>query len=342
MIRIHTDFNLTPLTTFGLPAGCGRFIEFENADDLRQLYRQGELTGALPISGGSNLLFTRPFFNGTVIHCTANQPSFTADGSDTVLCHAPAGTTLDLLCAQTCDMGLWGLENLSGIPGQLGGAAVQNVGAYGTEFNDVAVEVETFDTLTGSTRTFTREECRYGYRDSASKPAPLQGHTIVTGVTISLSRTPRPRLDYAALASRVNGIPVEQLSPALLRREVLAMRDSKLPDPATTGSAGSFFKNPVISGSEYNNLRSALNLDIPGHVLSSGDVKLSAAWLIDHAGCKPLTCGGAALWPTQPLVLVNATGNATGADVTALESLIIQRVQEKFGILLSAEVVHIG
>ena len=121
----------------------------------------------------------------------------------------------------------------------------------------------------------------------------------------------------------MNGIPVEQLSPALLRREVLAMRDSKLPDPAKTGSAGSFFKNPVISGSEYNNLRSALNLDIPGHVLSSGDVKLSAAWLIDHAGCKPLTCGGAALWPTQPLVLVNATGNATGADVTLFLELAL-------------------
>lgn len=342
MIRIHTDFNLTPLTTFGLPAGCGRFIEFENADDLRQLHCQGELDRVLPIGGGSNLLFTRPFFNGTVIHCTADRPTFTPADPDTVLCHAPAGVTLDRLCAQTCEMGLWGLENLSGIPGEIAGASVQNVGAYGTEFTDVVVEVETFDTLTGTTRTFTREECRYGYRDSAFKHSPLAGHTIVLGATIALSRTPRPRLNYAGLASRVNDIPMEQLTPSLLRREVLALRDSKLPDPAETGSAGSFFKNPVISGAEYDSLRSRLNIDLPGHVLNSGDVKLSAAWLIDHAGCKQLTCGGAALWPSQPLVLVNATGKATGADVTGLENLVIRQVHEKFGIRLSAEVVHIG
>lgn len=342
MIKIHKDFNLTPLTTFGLPAGCGRFIEFENADDLRELHRHGELAGALPIGGGSNLLFTRPFFNGTVVHCTADQPTFTPMDTDTVLCHAPAGVTLDKLCAQTCGMGLWGLENLSGIPGEIGGASVQNVGAYGTEFTDVVVEVETFDTLTGTTRTFTREECHYGYRDSAFKHSPLLGHTIVLGATIALSRMPRPRLGYTGLAARFDSVPVQQLTPALLRREVLALRDSKLPDPARTGSAGSFFKNPVISGDEYNSLRSRLNIDLPGHVLNSGDVKLSAAWLIDHAGCKQLTCGGAALWPSQPLVLINATGHATGADVTGLENLVIQRVHEKFGIRLSAEVVHIG
>lgn len=331
------------MTTFGLKAGCGRLIEYDNADDLTTLYESGMLADVLPIGGGSNMLFVSPRYDGTVVHCRSARMEFSVpDAKGRVVCTAGAGVTLDDLCREACARGLWGIENLSGIPGEVGGASVQNVGAYGTEWKDVAVEIRCFDTATGRTISLSNADCSYGYRDSMFKHLDRTGSLIVYEAVVELSTLPKPVLSYAALQKAFGEADPQRLTPEMLRHEVISLRDAKLPSPVQTGSAGSFFKNPVISSDEFERMQAQSDAPIPGHRLDSGDVKLSAAWLIDKAGCKPLTRGGAALWPAQPLVIVNATGRATGADVVALEQAVINRVAERFGVTLHPEVIHIG
>lgn len=338
MIEITEGFDLTRMTTFGLTVECGRLIEYDTADDLKQLQARGELRGVLPIGGGSNLLFTSARFDGTVLHNRSKAVSF-EDRDDSVICHAAAGVTLDDLCRITAEQGLWGMENLSGIPGEMGGAAVQNVGAYGTEFKDLAFEVHCFDTVAGEERTLTAADCRYGYRDSKFKHLKTPSQLIVYAVTLVLSRTKGPNMEYAALK---NLFPdTENLTPMMMRNAVIGLRDAKLPSPSKVGSAGSFFKNPVVSAELFDAIRQKANKPVSAHVMQTGEVKISAAWLIDNAGCKPLTAGGAALWQQQPLVLVNATGHATSADVLTLEKAVIERVRNRFGIELTPEVIHI-
>ncbi len=330
------------MTTFGLPAECGRFIQDESSEDLRQLHQTGALKGALHIGGGSNLLFTTGRYDGTVLHCANRQYNLsTPDGNGKVRLEASAGCILDELCRICAERNLWGLENLSGIPGEIGGAAVQNVGAYGAEFKDVVEHVTVFDTETGETFTLSNEECRYGYRDSIFKHMESPGKLIVTAATILLDTSPHPRLDYAPLKKLFGDTPLLRPTPMMMRDAVILLRNGKLPDPRKTGSAGSFFKNPVLSKQRHELMESVLNKEIPGHVTSTGDIKLSAAWLIDQAGCKSFSCGGASVWQTQPLVIVNATGDAAGKDVVTLECMIIDAVRQAFGVELSPEVIHV-
>jgi len=342
MIHISGHTDIRKMTTFGLPAECGRFIEFDTPADLQSLYQDGALSDILPIGGGSNLLFATGSYQGTVVHCSCSDITVGApDAGGYVDVRAAAGCVLDHLCALTAAHGLWGIENLSGIPGEIGGAAVQNVGAYGIEFRDTVIAVECFDTATGKCLTLANADCAYGYRDSIFKHRAGQQPLIVTAVTLRLSTHPAPRLGYAAIAERFATTDPSELTPSMLRQTVIGLRDSKLPDPKHTGSAGSFFKNPIVSESEYLLIQQSSNKPVPGHVLPDNTVKLSAAWLIDNAGCKGLSHGGAALWQSQPLVIVNATGHATGSDVVSLERDVIRAVASKFGITLEPEVVHI-
>lgn len=330
------------MTTFGLPAECGRLIEYSDPSDLIHLFKEGKLDNILPLGGGSNLLFTTGRFDGTIVHCTdrtvvIERPD--ADGN--VKVHAGAATMLDELCALSCDKGLWGIENLSGIPGEIGGAAVQNVGAYGTEFKDVVSEVHCFDTTTGCHITLSNPDCHYGYRDSVFKHLQRPHSMLVTAVTLNLTLKYSPNLSYTALSNRFGSTPGASLTSAMLRDAVIGLRESKLPSPAAIGSAGSFFKNPVVSPETYENLKKSINQPLPGYQAEGGNIKLSAAWLIDNAGCKSLVFGGASVWQPQPLVLVNTDGHATGTDVVALEEAIIDAVRTRFGILLEPEVIHI-
>jgi len=329
------------MTTFGLPAECGRLIVFDSVADLKELYAGGYLAGALPIGGGSNLLFTTGRYDGTVLHCKGHSVEFgTPDSDGIVEVRAEAGCILDDLCSASCERGLWGIENLSGIPGEIGGAAVQNVGAYGVEFKDVVISVEAFDCATGAVITRDVTDCLYGYRDSVFKH-PDGKNLVVTAVKLRLATNGKPRLGYAALAALFDGADPTSLAPADLRKAVVTLRDAKLPDPAKTGSAGSFFKNPVITSADLEKMQEKTDSIMPAHVLPNGDVKLSAAWLIDHAGCKSLSCGGASVWPNQPLVIANVSGRATGRDVVALEAAIVEAVERRFGVTLLPEVIHI-
>ncbi len=363
MIRLRENIDLKEMTTFGLPAPCGRLVEFSEPEtDLPELDRLGLLRGAVILGGGSNMLFTRPRHDLTVIHPMGDSVIIGDAKDGSVRVTAGAGIILDELCRMTVGKGWWGLENLSGIPGHIGGAAVQNVGAYGAEFKDVVESVVCYSPRLHEFVTLDAKACAYGYRDSVFKHQSSDSPLIVCKVTLRLSSVPEPKLGYKGLVlviARELGMSEEssegaitdrlrQESPMVVREAVIALRNSKLPDPAQTGSAGSFFKNPVVSTAEFERVRSAweqLSGDkttpLPFHHAAANHIKLSAAWLIDKAGCKPLTRGGAALWQSQPLVLVNLTGNATGADIVNLENAVISQVESVFGITLSPEVIHI-
>lgn len=333
MVRVTDNADLQRLTTFGVPYHCGKLIEYTSTDDLASLFAAGTLKDAFHLGGGSNVLFLGDR-NLTVLRSLMTDVSMTPlDDGDTVEVKAQSGVTLDDLIAQTCEAGLWGLENLSLIPGQVGGAAVQNVGAYGSELADCVKEVTAFDTREGVLNRFKRDELNYGYRHSMFKEQP--GRYIVTDVTFTLHRHGKPNISYRALADYADAA-----SPSVMREAVIAIRDAKLPDPAKTGSAGSYFVNPTVDAEVAEQLRRQYP-EAPAYPTADGKVKLSAAWLIDNAGCKSMTTGGAALWQSQPLVLVNATGDAQAHDILGLEEAVRHRVGKKFGVYLACEVVKI-
>lgn len=364
MIRLRENIDLKEMTTFGITAICGRLIEFSEPEkDLPELDRRGLLEKAIILGGGSNMLFTDGENGHIVIHPIANSIESTIEEDQTVKVSADAGVILDNLCQLTTEKSWWGLENLSGIPGHIGGAAVQNVGAYGSEIKDVLESIICYSTKGHKFVEFSLSDCGYGYRDSIFKHQPEDEKLIVCKVNLRLTIKANPRLGYQGLRNELckkfniaedsSSDPqllnfLRNASPVIIRETVIKLRDSKLPHPDKIGSAGSFFKNPVVDVADFQQLCSVWEKmpnyngsSVPGHELPNSQIKLSAAWLIDKAGCKPLTHGGASLWQSQPLVLVNASGKATGKDIVNLEHAVIKQVEKTFGITLSPEVIHI-
>lgn len=344
MVSETTDCDIAPMTTMRVPAVADRLVCFSSVADLSRLRDQGLLDDAVVIGGGSNMLFVSSPVRRTLLHPAMRTYQLTpvVDASDgsvrQVVMHVDAGVVLDDIVAITCRLGLWGLENLSLIPGHVGGATVQNVGAYGAELADVVIAVDAYDKESGSVVSIPASQLAYGYRHSMFKGADNASRYIVTAVDICLSTSPAPRLGYKALAEAVAGI--DGLTPQHMRDAVIAMRRAKLPEVGAVGSVGSYFKNPVV-GSAEGAAFSAANPEAPAFRQPDGMVKLSAAWLIDHAGCRDMRVGGASLWPSQPLVLVNDGFKASAADVVALEEMIRKRVLEAYGIALECEVVKI-
>lgn len=279
----------------------------------------------------------------------ADSVAYADDPSDPsqVIVTAKAGKTMDSLAAETAALGLWGLENLSGIPGHVGAAAVQNVGAYGVEAADLIESVTYVDVTTGEVTTAKPDQLAYAYRDSVFKHSPIAGNVVIIEVSFRLSRRPAPRLGYAGLSDSVavfrdSAAADEKDSPTIIRQAVIATRDAKLPNPAIVGSAGSFFKNPVVEPSVVEAISALVTeAKVPAYPQPDGRVKLSAAWLIDRSGLKGASVGSAKTWMTQPLVIVNSDGKATAADILALEKKIIDTVNQRFGVVLSPEVEHI-
>ncbi|MBD5369139.1 MAG: UDP-N-acetylmuramate dehydrogenase [Bacteroides sp.] len=331
MITIQENLSLAPLHTMGLDVRCRRYIKFNNAADLSRVRTMLSPDEPLLIMGaGSNLLFTKDF-DGTILYPDIRYIKFS--GCDVT---AGAGVTMDHLIKEACHRGLWGMENLSGIPGTVGASVVQNVGAYGVEAGDLVKTVYLYDLATGFHERMEADDCKFGYRDSVFKH--LTGKVIL-GVTYRLSPYANPRLDYGNLRQMVSDIPM--LRPIDVRRTVMEVRDSKLPRPEITGSAGSFFKNPVISREDFEALKTRLGNDTIPHFDQPDGIKIPAAWLIDKAGCKGMTSGGASVWQSQPLVIVNADGNATPSDILDLEKAVVKAVEEFSGITLIPEVQHI-
>jgi UDP-N-acetylmuramate dehydrogenase len=306
--------------------------EYRSVEELRALLEQYRGQEILAIGAGSNLLF-RGDYDGVVLHSAMRRARALDENGDEVLIEAESGLVMDDLIAQLCDMGLWGLENLSHIPGEVGASAVQNVGAYGVEAKDAIVRVNTIAIADGQERVFQNEECHYGYRDSIFKNE-LKGRYIVTSVVYRLWKTPHPVLDYGHLRAVTGDTP----TPNQVREAVMQIRRQKLPEVSQLGSAGSFFKNPIVPHEVYE--RIAAKYDKVPHFEQDGGVKIPAAWLIEQCGWKGKRVGGAQVYEKQPLVIVNAD-NATPEDVMSLAEQICQSVREKFGIHISPEVNYI-
>ena len=335
-MRIQLNYDLGAQNTFRMKVSCACYVEYENVKELEGLNFDRLPKPLLHIGEGSNLLFTGDF-PGTVLHSNIEFIKYIDMGFDDVPVMVGAGVEWDHFVAETCRHGLWGAENLSLIPGEVGAAAVQNIGAYGVEIKDILSGVVAFDLQERKKVKFSREECRYGYRDSLFKQSGSKGRYVITSVLLRLSRKPAPRLDYKGIREALDGR--EPQSPQEVREAVIRIRRQKLPDPEELGSAGSFFKNPVVSREEF--ARISPDGSAPHYDLPDGTVKVPAAWMIDRCGFKGATEGGAAVYEKQPLVIVNQSGTATPQDVLALEQRIINGVRERFGVTLHPEVEHI-
>ena len=343
---INTTYyqDLTKMNTFGMKVKARCFMEYDSVADLVDIEFEELARPVLHIGGGSNLLFTDDF-KGTVLHSKINFIEILEEGSD-VLVSVGSGVVFDDFCAWAAKEGLWGVENLSYIPGEVGASAVQNIGAYGVEVKDVIRTVYCYDTVEEVFVKFDVEECEYGYRDSVFKDPEVKGRYVVTHVVFALSRTPQPRLDYGHLRDAVMTAGSE-LTPALIRRVIIKIRKEKLPEPSVMGSAGSFFKNPVISAEHFARIEAAAMAElgqeckVPHYDLPDGTVKVPAAWLIEQCGWKGRRSGGAAVYDKQPLVIVNYTGDAYPEEIVGLERRIIASVKAKFNIDLHPEVEHV-
>ena len=309
-------------------------IDWASTDELKNVLHDIEKP-ILMVGGGSNLLFMGDF-RGTVLHSTISSIEVIGGDSDHVHVRVGAGVVWDDFVAWCSINGYWGVENLSAIPGEVGASAVQNIGAYGVEAKDVIDTVQTICLADGSERDFTNAECRYAYRQSIFKNE-LKGQYAVTYVIFTLSKVPQPKLGYGAIAQEVERLGGPTLEN--IRKAVIAIRESKLPDPKVLGNAGSFFMNPVITEQEFNIIRSNYP-DVPSYPAPDGMVTVPAGWLIEKTGWKGRSLGPAAVYEKQALVLVNK-GGATGADIKRLADTIIEDVKQKFGITLTTEVNYI-
>lgn len=309
-----------------------RLIEFANEDELKSA-----LTGAVKpllfMGGGSNLLFLNNY-SGTVLHSVIDNINIVAEDDNSVSVRVGSGVVWDDFVAYCVEKGWWGVENLSLIPGEVGASAVQNIGAYGVEVKDVLQSIEAISVDDLSKRIFTNAECNYAYRDSIFKKS-LKGKYVITYVTYRLSKKANPNIGYGALKS----VLAENPSLKEIRDAIIAVRNSKLPDPKVYGNAGSFFMNPVIPMEQFVALQSRYP-DIPSYPASDGYIKVPAGWLIEKSGWKGKSLGNAAVYEKQALVLINR-GGATGMEVKHLADTVIADVQKIFGITLHAEVNYI-
>jgi len=334
---IKENISLLSYNTFGIDAKADYFIEYSSVEEL-QTALKSEIVKSnrlLHIGGGSNLLFMKDF-KGVILHSAINFIKKVSEDADTVMLEAGAVVNWDDFVAYTVENGWGGVENLSLIPGEVGASAVQNIGAYGVEVQDVITEVNAVEIKTGESKTFSVEDCQYGYRESIFKKE-LKGKYIITSVLFKLQKQPEYKLNYQHLEAEVlkNG----DINLQNIRQTIIAVRESKLPDPKIFGNAGSFFMNPVISKAHFNELL-AQYPQMPHYFVSETEEKVPAGWLIDQCGWKGKQIGNAGVHDKQALVLVNK-GGATGAEIVYLAEQIQASVKTKFGIELRAEVNYI-
>ena len=321
-------YSLLPYNTFGIDVSASRFLAYASVAELKEYIAQGAVTTPfLHIGGGSNLLFTKDY-DGLILHSRIGGIEVTAEDSQTVSLRVGAGVVWDDFVACCVEHGWYGAENLSLIPGEVGASAVQNIGAYGVEVKDLITAVETVN-VQGYGRVYSVEECEYAYRSSIFK-RPENKSVFVTYVRFRLSKEERYTLDYGTIRQELAKYPAPTLP--IVRKVIIEIRESKLPDPKVMGNAGSFFMNPIVAKEKLE----ALQRDyprIPYYELPDGRVKIPAGWMIDQCGWK-----GKSLGPDkQALVLVNR-GGAKGSDIVALSDAVRASVRDKFGIDIHPEV----
>jgi UDP-N-acetylmuramate dehydrogenase len=340
-MKILHNISLKPYNTFGIDSLASSFIEIRHPDELSWLH-QAELNTVKPdgqgniliLGGGSNILFTVDY-NGLVIKMSISGIDIIKETADEVVVRVGAGENWDSFVEYCIGNGFYGLENLSGIPGNVGAAPIQNIGAYGTEMKEYFDSLEAFEIDSTDTIVYNKNECGFGYRDSIFKNE-LKGKVIILYVTFRLNKNPEINLSYKVLRERFSGTPMDSLSPSNIREAVLAIRNSKLPDPLILGNAGSFFKNPMVSEDRFSELMEEFP-DIAHFRAEGVGVKIAAGWMIDKCGWKGYREGDTGVHKNQALVIVNH-GKASGREILDLSHRVRDSVYEKFGIMLEPEV----
>lgn len=333
---VRCDVDLSPLTTFGVHAVARFFARAQDDETLVSLYEAARRDNVpvLVLGGGSNILFTRDF-DGLVVSIASRGVEVVDENDDYRFVRVAAGEDWSAFVDDCLQKGWCGLENLSLVPGTVGGAAVQNIGAYGVEFAERVSEVECLDSVTLQKVRLTAQECDYGYRTSVFKTD--KRHLVVTAVTLALPKVFRPVVGYKEMqAYFADRTPADARE---LAEAVKAIRRRKLPDPKEIGSAGSFFKNPVVSRIKMVSLLEETP-QIVTYPMAGGRAKLAAGWLIEAVGMKGKRVGDAAVYERQALVLVNY-GSATGAQIKALADEVVFKVKRRFGVELEPEPVII-
>lgn len=335
MPQVHVNFSLKHLNTFKVDAFSRWYTEINTDQDLIDLFsdKYWYQVDRFILGGGSNVLLTKDF-EGLIIKMNRRGIEHELEG-DHIYVTAGGGEVWNDLVTYAVDRNFAGLENLTLIPGSVGASPIQNIGAYGVELKDVFYKCEAFEVRTGTFREFTRDECEFEYRNSVFK-SRLKGEYIITRVTFKLSSRPNLNTTYGAIEQELRRRGIESPTIKDVSDVVAAIRVSKLPDPSTIGNAGSFFKNPVISETDFRRLQSTFP-DIVHFLLPTGGVKLAAGWLIEQCGWKGRQVGHTGTWKNQALVLVNH-GNATGREVYDLSEEIVKSVQSRFNVILEREV----
>lgn len=327
------DHSLKPYNTFGLDVKAKHFCVFNSLGTLKALLPECQAP-LLILGGGSNVLLTQDF-PGTVLKNEIESIQIIEDLKESVLIEVGAGVVWHDLVMWSIESNFAGIENLSLIPGSVGAAPMQNIGAYGVELKSVFEKLEALEVDSLQSRFFNKEECQFGYRSSIFK-GELKGKFIITSVYIRLQKTPAFNVSYGAIESELKNMGVEKLSLQCVSQAVINIRQSKLPNPKEIGNSGSFFKNPVISTTKFQKLRGT-HPNIVGYTVSETETKVAAGWLIDQAGWKGYRKGDAGIHKNQALVLVNY-GNAKGEELVRLSQEIQASVFQKFDISLDAEV----
>ena len=358
---METQFNLQPYNSFGFPVIAKYFVEIKDARELDRLFRTPEYKREkhLVLSGGNNTLFTNGFFDGIVIHMNNKGIKTVADDGEKVVVRAQAGEDWPEFVKKMVEKGFYGVENLAHIPGKVGAAPVQNIGAYGMELKDSFLKCEAINLETGRKRIFDNKECVFGYRSSIFK-GMLKGQYVITSVDFQLLRRGELNLDYDKIRTYLSNHRIDNPTLQQVHDAICAIRDEKLPDPKVLGNAGSFFKNPVIDAEKFEDLMQQypdiVGFDKEGNKITYADIKgikergekikVSGGWLIQHSGptdaesWKGCRIGHVGVYEEQALVLVHY-GGGQGQDIVQLADDIEKSVQAKFGIQISPEVNYV-
>lgn len=331
---LQENVNLKPFNTFGITVRTKYFAPFSSVKALKSLLLEVKSRELLILGGGSNVLF-QGNFHGVTLRNEIKGIELIEENDKDIILKVGAGENWHELVLHTIAKGWGGFENLSLIPGSVGASPMQNIGAYGVEIKDVFQSLEALEIKTGKLHSFSHEDCQFGYRESVFKKS-LKNKYVITSVTYKLSKHPQLNTSYGAIEEELKSRGIAQPTIKDVSDAVIAIRQSKLPDPKEIGNAGSFFKNPVIPLTQYAALQKKYK-NIPSYQVDEQHVKVPAGWLIDQSGWKGKTFGDYGVHKRQALVLVNYK-NAKGKDLVHLSEQIIEDIKQRYGITLEREV----
>lgn len=333
---VQKDVQLKPYNTFGIEATAQYFVEVSSIEELQEILQSPDYqsTERLILGGGSNMLLTKDF-EGLVIKIAIKGFEVAQENEDNIWIKAGAGVVWHDLVMHCVNQNYAGMENLSLIPGTVGAAPMQNIGAYGIEIKEVFEELQALEIATGEIKTFDKATCNFGYRESIFKHE-AKGKYVILNVTFKLNKKPTFHVEYGAIKDTLAEMGISEMSIKAISDAVIHIRQSKLPNPAEIGNAGSFFKNPEILNTQFEALKAQFPT-IPSYPVSETTTKVPAGWLIEQAGWKGQRFGNVGVHAKQALVLVNY-GGGKGEEIKDLSQKIQASVKEKFGIQLSAEV----